>query len=440
MTNAKTASSTGRRPANYSSDDFCDLFAGISKENNEMHDNNQLSSVVIGVALMFSTILSAGLEHDVWADVKHFHNRDFGRATNIDTSSFYSQMLGREIRYSIYLPPSYFEATSRDFPVIYYLHGFDRKGVAHQDWLNWHLDEVLDGLIAAGNVQETIVVMPECFSTGIVVNWGSQPSAKLPCALTFPFRFIRCSFRSAADITYLGAFLFTQRWDLTRSDYADFLTSEFFSHIEEDFRIRDGREFRAICGFSTGGYSALSIAFQNPGLFDSVSAHAPMLISGSPFSPEAKKLFVEFDPEKEQYVKHAFAINLIRRIFVDEETWIANNPIDLARYEPLEGMAIYIDVAGGDKRKYDMGVKELAEVLRQRGLDVQFELIEGLPPVSSHTYPGFLGGKTIAAHAQGKTEEELYERYGWENLNRLINPDMQQIEESLKFHSREFLE
>jgi enterochelin esterase-like enzyme len=403
-------------------------------------NHNRIPVMVLGVALVISTIVLPGMENHARADAKHFYNTDFGRHTNIKTASFYSEMLGREIRYSIYLPPSYFEAPSRDYPVIYYLHGFDRKGGAYQDWLNWHLDEVLDDLIAAGRTQEMIVVMPECFSSGIVVNWGHPPSGKLPCALTFPFRLIRGTFRSVRDVTYAGAFLFIHRWDLTRSAYADFMTTEFFAHIEEGYRVRESKGFRALCGFSTGGYSALSIAFQNPDMFDSVSAHAPMLVLASPFSPEADHSFVEFDAEKEEYVRHSFAVNLVRRIFVDDETWTANDPIALAGAQPLEGMAMYVDVADGDKRRYDLGVKELVDIFERRGLDVHFEVMEELPPHSSHTYPGFLGGKIISEHARGKTEQELYERYGWENVGAMIDPEMQQIEHSLIFHSNEFLE
>jgi enterochelin esterase-like enzyme len=374
------------------------------------------------------------------ARAAHFYNEQFGRPTNVCSSAFYSRMLGREIRYCIYLPPSYYLEPARRFPVIYYFHGFDIRGVAYQDWLNWHLDEVLDALIAGGRIQEMIVVMPECFSTGIVVNWGRYPTPKMPPPLTFPFRLLRGAFRSAADPTYLGTYLFIHRWDLDRADYADFFTSEFFREIEENYRVMSDKRFRALCGFSTGGYSALSVAFQNPDLFDSVSAHAPMLVAGSPFSLDAGKLFEEYDPEKDEFIPQRFTINLLRRIFANDETWQANNPILLAECQELKGLSIYMDVAERDKRQYDVGARELAEVLQERGMKVRFEVVQGLSPMFNHTYPGFLNGKLISEYAEGKTDEELYARYGWKNLRSLLNPDAQQIEHSLMFHSREFSE
>ena len=389
-------------------------------------------------ALSLLSILLATFGRPPPANAEHFYSENFHRRTNIKSAVFHSPMLNREVRYSIYLPPTYFDDPARKFPIIYYFHGLDTKGLAYKDWLNWHLDEALDDLIAANQAQEMIVAMPECFSTGIVVNWGRPPKPLLPPALTLPFRFLRGVFRSINEPTYFGTYLFLHRWDLARAEYADFFTEEFISHIEDNYRVKRGRNFRAVCGFSMGGYSALSVAFQNPHLFDSVSAHAPMLVSGSPFSAGAKDLFVEFDPKRNRFVAQRFTINLLRRIFSDQETWKANNPMNLARSTIPDALSVYIDVADGDKRKCDLGAKELVAALRSHGTTVEFKLVEGLPSTSSHTYPGFVNGKLVAKHAQGKSETELHREYGWKNLRLLINPRVQRIRHSLIFHSKEF--
>ncbi len=398
------------------------------------HKSNRGPAVALGLlALVVSTFLSV-----VPAHAERFYIKRYNRRVNVTPSSFRSQTLDREVRYSIYLPPGYFDDESATFPVIYYLHGFDTKGIAYLDWLKWRLDEALDAMIASGESREMIVVMPECFGTGLVVNWGRPPPPKAPPLLTFPFRLLRGALRSIDDPTYLGTFLYIHRWDLTRSDYADFLTGEFVRHIEDTYRVASGKDSRALCGFSTGGFSALSIALRNPGLFDSVSAHAPMLVSGSPFSSNAGEMFVEFDPDTEDFIPQRFTINILRRIFINEETWRANNPIDLAREQRGAGMSVYIDVAEGDKRRYDAGAKELVSALRENGAKVRFNIVEGLAPASSHTYPGFLNGKIIARHAEGKSEKELRTIYGWKNIRELINPDVQRIKHSLTFHSQEF--
>ncbi len=398
-----------------------------------MRTRNRLSLTLIFIAIFFSALASASPP-----DARHYFSEKYHRPTNVKTESFFSRILNREIRYSVYLPPSYFREPDREFPAIYYFHGFDVRGTAYEDWLNWHLDEALDALIGSGEAQEMIVAMPECFYTGIVVNWGKPASGKLPPFLTFPFRVSRGAFRSAVEPTYLGTYLFLHQRDMQPASYADFFRDEFVRHIETCYRTADGSRSRALCGFSTGGYSALSIAFQNPDMFDSVSSHAPMLVLGSPFSPNSKEIFVEFDPEKNKFVPQRFTINLLRRIFVEEQTWQENDPVALARRRDLSKLKIYVDVAEQDKRKYDLGVRELVAVLEERGISVHCEFVRGLPTISSHTYPGFLNGRLIAALAFGKSEKELRREFGWNNLRTLLNPEMQQIAHSLKFHSREF--
>jgi hypothetical protein len=163
-----------------------------------------------------------------------------------------------------------------------------------------------------------------------------------------------------------------------------------------------------------------------------------MLVLGSPFSAGAKDLFVEFDPKRNRFVAQRFTINLMHKIFSDQETWKANNPMDLARSSIPGALSVYIDVADGDKRKYDLGAKELVAALRSHGTTVEFKLVEGLPSTSSHTYPGFVNGKLVAKHAQGKSEMELRREYGWKNLRLLINPRVQRIRHSLIFHSKQF--
>jgi hypothetical protein len=242
-----------------------------------------------------------------------------------------------------------------------------------------------------------------------------------------------------ADFTYFGSYLFVRQWNLKPRNYAEFLTTEFFEHIENCYRVECGRSNRAITGFSTGGYSALSIAFTHPELFDSVSAHSPMLAPASPFSKEADKFFIEYDPQRIELTTHRFVINLLQRIFQNEETWDRHDPLVLACNQPLEGLPVYLDVAETDKRGYDIGASELVRILLERGVPLEFELIRGLPPHSNHTYPGYLNGRVIAAIAQGKTGQEIDAQFRWKGVTPLINPAVQQIEFSLRFHSREFV-
>jgi enterochelin esterase-like enzyme len=393
----------------------------------------KLKIIVLSVFCLFFTSATPGY-------AQHFYNEYFGRRTNVKFDSFYCQMLRRPVKYAIYLPPSYFEQPSRSYPVLYYIHGFDLKGKALKDWVNWNLDVTLDALIKEAAVEEMIVAMPSAEVTGIVVNWGRPPNRSLPVEMmTFPYRALRGLVRSFEDITYLGSYLYVHRWDLKPADYADFLITEFIPQIENNYRVKKGRPNRAITGFSTGGYSSLSIGFQHPELFDSVAAHAPMTVLCSPLSSEAEKCFVEYDPKRSALIPHEFVINLLRRIFQNEETWERQNPVHLARCQPLTDLPVFLDVAYNDKRGYDVGVCTLADILSSRNVPVEFELVRGLPAYSSHTYPGFLNGRMIAELASGMTDKEANQYFHWNNVKTLINPNVQQIEHSLIFQSREFM-
>lgn len=70
-----------------------------------------------------------------------------------------SPTLGRLVSYALYLPPG-FEKDSRSYPVIYLLHG----GGSGQpsDWFTLaRIDQVLDRLIAAGEIPPVIAIAPD---------------------------------------------------------------------------------------------------------------------------------------------------------------------------------------------------------------------------------------------------------------------------------------
>jgi hypothetical protein len=66
----------------------------------------------------------------------------------------------------VYLPPSYDDAPSRRYPVIYALTGFTGTGrmLLNESFLDEDLATRLDRLIGAGEMGEAIVVMPDCMT------------------------------------------------------------------------------------------------------------------------------------------------------------------------------------------------------------------------------------------------------------------------------------
>ncbi len=135
----------------------------------------------------------------------------------------------------VYLPPSYRGATERRYPTVTLLHGV---GDSNADWINGqyqglNLAVVLDSLIAAGAMQEMIVVMPDA--------------------------------RNAYDGSFYTNSPVTGNWE-------DFVVRDLVTWMDSTYRTLPEPASRGLAGHSMGGYGALKIAFTHPELFGSVYA------------------------------------------------------------------------------------------------------------------------------------------------------------------------
>src|SRR5262249_24093137 len=79
-------------------------------------------------------------------------------AQRVEYKVFPSKLLGRELRYGVYLPPSYSKSPDKKYPVLYFLHGL------FEDETRWSgrgdTDQILDRLIGDGKIGEFIVAIP----------------------------------------------------------------------------------------------------------------------------------------------------------------------------------------------------------------------------------------------------------------------------------------
>jgi S-formylglutathione hydrolase FrmB len=145
-----------------------------------------------------------------------------------------SEVLGRPVQYNVYLPPDY-ETSRRYYPIVYLLHG---HGGDETVWLQYgEIDRMLDHAIAAGELPPMILVMPD----GGVSFYTDD---------------------------YQGE----TRWETM-------FLEEFIPHIEQAYRVREGRQFRGIGGISMGGFGALHLAMRNPELFAATAAFSPAVIT-----------------------------------------------------------------------------------------------------------------------------------------------------------------
>ncbi len=138
-----------------------------------------------------------------------------------------SKILGKEVRYTIYLPFDY-ETSSRFYPVVYMLHGFGDNDIG---WIQFgEADMIADKGIADMEIPPMILVMPDAGVSWYINNYN----------------------------------------DSVR--YEDFFFKEFIPFIEQHYRILSEKRYRAVLGLSMGGYGALVYALKHPDMFSSCVA------------------------------------------------------------------------------------------------------------------------------------------------------------------------
>jgi enterochelin esterase family protein len=150
----------------------------------------------------------------------------------VATVTYYSAPLKRHRRMHVYTPPGY-ESNTTKYPVFYLLHG---AGDSDEAWTSvGRAGIILDNLIAAKKAQPMIVVMPAGHTNGPTPGMGG-PAPALTIAPGDP------------------------------DEFAQDFTGAIRPYIEKHYRVRPGRENRAIAGLSMGGGQTLNIAI--PALTD----------------------------------------------------------------------------------------------------------------------------------------------------------------------------
>ena len=138
-----------------------------------------------------------------------------------------SPLLGREVKFAVYLPPDY-AASTRRYPVVYLLHGYsdDESG-----WIQFgEVQMAADRAIAAREIPPMIIVMPDGG-----VAW------------------------------YMNDYQGKVRWE-------DMFVQEFIPLIDKTYRTRAAREFRGVSGLSMGGWGSLLLSMRHPDLFAACAA------------------------------------------------------------------------------------------------------------------------------------------------------------------------
>ena len=157
------------------------------------------------------------------------HNVPHGK---VEAVWYDSPTLKATRRMMIYLPPGYDEGRQK-YPVFYLLHG---TGGDETVWLEQgHAAQVLDNLIATGDAEPMIVVMPNGHpDTPAAAGMGSNNDQP-----TF-------AHKQWMEGTFEQSFNDIMNW------------------VDNNYRTRASKRYRAIAGLSMGGYHSLYISANQP--------------------------------------------------------------------------------------------------------------------------------------------------------------------------------
>ena len=159
--------------------------------------------------------------------------------TELRDQTIKSTVLGRTMKYSVYLPKGYDK--SKEYPVLYMLHGANGS---NNDWLNGgKINANASTAASEGTAPEMIVICPDCGGDNFY-----------------------CDNYKGNDIKYMTYFF-----------------TEFLPTVESLYAVKKDRASRAIGGLSMGGFGSLYYGLLHPEMFSYVYACSPATyIDGAP--------------------------------------------------------------------------------------------------------------------------------------------------------------
>jgi S-formylglutathione hydrolase FrmB len=242
-----------------------------------------------------------------------------------DCNAFESRILKQSVRYCVQLPPDYDASDSKHsrYPVLYFLHGLGQNEQTMFGTGGWSL---IEDLRRQRKIGDFLIVAPE----------GGR---------SFYINSANDAFR-----------------------YSDFFIQEFIPHIESRYRVRAGRNGRAITGISMGGYGALRFAFAHPEVFSAVSAQSAALITQTP-----QELGAAGNKPLGRLLGSAFGQP------IDVRHWKQNSVFALAKENQagLKKLAIYFNCGQADDFGFEEGAAALHQQLQAEGIKHDY-----------HSYPG----------------------------------------------------
>jgi S-formylglutathione hydrolase FrmB len=238
---------------------------------------------------------------------------------------FSSAILGRDVKYAVYLPSDY-RLSTRRYPVVYLLHGFTDDESA---WIQFgEVNLAADRAIARREIPPLIIVMPD----GGVTWYINDIQGKVR--------------------------------------YEDMFIREFILSIDETYRTRPAKEFRGIGGLSMGGWGALMFSMRHPDDFAACAAFSAAVW------PDEEIVSIR-QPMYDQLFSEIFGTKPAGKDRLSPH-FRQYHPLDLAKTLPVETLKkvrFYIDC--GDDDFLIRGNAALHFVFNDRKVPHEFRVRDG---------------------------------------------------------------
>lgn len=230
-----------------------------------------------------------------------------------------SALLGGPVSVNVYLPAGYDAATDAQYPVVYLLHGLYGTYV---DWATTgHMKEVVDELIASGEIVPMVIFMPNAGDPDIHNNWNGY-------------------------------------FNMPGHPYEDFFFQELVPTLESRYHIRADKQHRAVMGLSMGGGGSTVYAQRHPDMFSSCYAMSAWLDNPEPRADMPRDKFY-----------------LVSKAVHDHSALAFIDQADDATLAKLRTVKWFFD-CGDDDGLMDLSVA-LFQKMRARGLRSELRIRDG---------------------------------------------------------------
>lgn len=239
-----------------------------------------------------------------------------------------SEILGEDVRYTVYLPYDY-DTSTRHYPVVYLLHGYTDNDMGWIQFGEAHL--LADEAIANREIPPMIIVMPDAGVSWYINNHDGS---------------VR---------------------------YEDFFIEELMPHVEAQYRIRAERRYRGVAGLSMGGFGTLVYALRHPDLFAAAAAFSAAIYT--------EEELLNVSPERWQGLEGPLYGPGLEGEARLTEHWRSYNPIQIVQraegeaLEAIKRVRLYVD-CGDDDFLYK-GNSTFHILLRDRDVPHEYRVRQG---------------------------------------------------------------